>query len=200
MKKLLYLILAFTFAFLLWNNHRLSEKLKTAYSKNAELEEELNSKVVVSKDKIVYVYRDKETPKQKEVYVPPMGDLEIKTPKEEKVEGNTKPVKVTCSIFQKKIETENSIICVTNKGFGIKPGLGAFMAKEPEVSFNLSLAYWGRYVGGVGFGHRETAFIYSGRHISDILDFAPNTFIMGGFGYNLKDQDKRILLGLGIHF
>lgn len=200
MKKLFYLILAFIIAFLVWNNHKLNKKLKAAYSKNAELEEELKTKITITKDKIVYVYRDKETPKQEEAYVPPMGEVEIKAPKEEKVNGSLVPNKVECSWFQKKIELDNAIVCITNKGFGVKPGLGTFIAKEPEVSFNLSLAYWGRYITGIGFGHRETAFVYGGRHISDILSFAPNTFIMGGLGYNLKEQDKRVLLGLGIHF
>lgn len=60
----------------------------------------------------------------------------------------------------------------------------------------LKLLYWNRYNAGVGITHKETAFIYGSRSISDILNFTRNTSLQIGLGKNFKENDTRLLIGL----
>lgn len=164
----------------------------------AELEEQLKSKVVVEKDKIVYVYRDKENkPVQQELYVPSAGSISIVTPKPEESLHLSFLDKLTTQI----IETDNGLILVKYRGFTFSPEISLFYAGVgPEVGGQVQIAFWGRYGAGIGIGHRGTLYAFGERAISDIIPFATNTNFMINIGRNLKEQKMVVGAGLSVHF
>lgn len=188
---LLILFLSFRVAYL--------NKANTNLRANAaELEEQLKSKVVVEKDKIVYVYRDKENkPVQEEVYVPSAGSVSILTPKPNEELHLGFWDNLTTHI----IDTENGLILVKYRGFTISPEIALFYAGVgPEVGGQLQIAFWGRYGAGIGIGHRGTLYAFGERSISDIIPFATNTNVMLNIGRNLKEQKMVVGAGISVHF
>ncbi len=165
---------------------------------NAELEEQLKSKVVVEKDKLIYVYRDKENkPKQEEVYIPHAGSVTVVTPKDNE-EVNLSTID---NLTSQVIETDTGTILVKYRGFTISPEISLFYAGVgPEVGLQTQLAFWGRYGAGIGIGHRSTLYGFAERNISDIIPVAKNTNFMINIGKNLKDQKVVVGAGLSVHF
>lgn len=196
MNKYIIIILLALIAFLSLRVVYLDKQNTTLRGKTAELSEQLKSQTVITKEKIIYKYRDIEgKPKQQEFYVPSEGSIEIITPKENE---NIKPDKID-GLFNNIIEqTDGSIIKIQNKGFCFAPELGAIWSKEFEASLQLRLMYWNRYNAGIGIGHKQTIFIYGSRNISDILNFTRNTSFQIGLGKNIKDNDTRFLVGLSV--
>lgn len=196
MNKYIIIVLLALIAFLSFRVVYLNNQNIALRGKTAELSEQLKSQTIITKEKIVYKYRDTEgKPKQQEFYVPSEGSIEIITPKENQ---DIKPSKID-GLFNNIIEqTDGSIIKIQNKGFCFAPELGAIWSKEFEASLQLRLMYWNRYNAGVGIGHKETIFIYGSRNISDILNFTRNTSFQIGLGKNIKDNDTRFLVGLSV--
>ena len=172
----------------------LDEENSSLRGKTAELSEQLKSQTVITKEKIVYKYRDKEgNAKQNEIYVPSEGHIEIITPKEDET---IKPSTVD-NFFNTIIEqTDGSIIKIQNKGWAFAPEIGILYTKELEAALQFRLLYWNRYNAGVGISHKETVFIYGSRHLSDIFTFLQNTSIQIGIGKNFKEQETRFGIGL----
>ena len=171
----------------------LNSKNNELIGNNTELSEKLKSQIIITKEKIVYKYRDEDNAKEKNFYVPSEGSIEIITPKDNE---NVKPSKID-NLFNQIIEqTDGSLIKIQNKGFCLAPELGVNYSKEFEASLQLRLMYWNRYNAGVGITHKETAFIYGSRNISDILNFTRNTSLQIGLGKNFKENDTRLLIGL----
>ena len=194
MNKYIIIILLALIAFLSLRVVYLDKQNTTLRGKTAELSEQLKSQTIITKEKIVYKYRDSNgDPKQQEYYVPSEGSIEIITPKDNE---NIKPSKID-NLFNQIIEqTDGSLIKIQNKGFCLAPELGINYSKEFEASLQLRLMYWNRYNAGVGITHKETAFIYGSRNISDILNFTRNTSLQIGLGKNFKENDTRLLIGL----
>jgi hypothetical protein len=182
--------------FLILRVVHLDEQNNDLRGKTAELSEQLKSQTVITKEKIVYKYRDSEgKPKEQSIYIPSEGSVNIITPKDNET---VKPSTLD-NFFNTTIEhTDGSIIMIQNKGFCIAPEVGVFISKETEVALQVRLLYWNRYNAGIGFGHKDTLFIYGSRSISDILSFTRNTSLQIGVGKNLKEQDTRFLVGIGV--
>lgn len=173
----------------------LNNKNNELLGNNTELSEKLKSQIVITKEKIIYKYRENDKAKEKNIYIPSEGKVDIITPKENET---IKPSKVD-NFFNEIIEqTDGSIIKIQNKGFCFAPELGAIWSKEFEATLQLRLMYWNRYNAGVGIGHKETIFIYGSRNISDILNFTRNTSFQIGLGKNIKEQDTRFIIGLSV--
>lgn len=164
--------------------------------KTAELSEQLKSQTIITKEKIVYKYRDTEgKPKQQEFYVPSEGSIEIITPKENE---DIKPGKIE-GLFNNIIEqTDGSIIKIQNKGFAFAPLGSVFYSGNIEYALQVRLLYWNRYSTGMGYSDKNTLFIFIDRHLSDILNFTKNTSIQLIYGRNLKLKESRIGIGLNI--
>lgn len=196
MNKYIIIILLALIAFLSFRVVYLNNQNIALRGKTAELSEQLKSQTIITKEKIIYKYRDTEgKPKQQEFYVPSEGSIEIITPKENE---NIKPGKIE-GLFSNIIEqTDGSLIKIQNKGFAFAPELGAIWSKEFEATLQLRLMYWNRYNAGIGVGHKETIFIYGSRNISDILNFTRNTSFQIGLGKNIKDNDTRFIVGLSV--
>lgn len=196
MFKFLKLIPYLIIAFLLLRVTYLNKQNENLRGKTAELSEQLKSQTIITKEKIVYKYRDSEGgAKQQEIYIPSEGQVNIITPKDEET---VKPSKKD-SFFNTIIEqTDGSIIMIQNKGFCLAPEISALYSKEFEVGLQVRLLYWNRYNAGVGFTHKETAFIYGSRNLSDIFNFTRNTSLQVGIGKNFKENDTRFLIGLGV--
>ena len=194
MNKYIIIILLALIVFLSLRVVYLDKQNTTLRGKTAELSEQLKSQTIITKEKIVYKYRDSNgDPKQQEYYVPSEGSIEIITPKDNE---NVKPSKID-NLFNQIIEqTDGSLIKIQNKGFCLAPELGINYSKEFEASLQVRLLYWNRYNAGVGITHKETAFIYGSRNISDILNFTRNTSLQIGLGKNFKENDTRLLIGL----
>lgn len=191
--KLLPWLIIVYLLFSIWSLDKQNSELQ---SKASELSEQLKSQTIITQEKIVYKYRDTDgSAKQKELYVPSEGKIEIITPKENET------IKETFSdkIFTETIEqTDGSVIKIQNKGFTFAPEVGAIYSKELEVALQIRLLYWNRYNAGLGVGHKDTLFIYGSRNISDIFKFTKNTSFQIGIGKNLKDNDTRFIFGLGV--
>ena len=196
MNKYLIIVLLALIAFLSFRVVYLNNQNIALRGKTAELSEQLKTQTIITKEKIVYKYRDKEgNAKQQEVYIPSEGKVDIITPKDNET---IKPSKID-NFFNEIIEqTDGSLIKIQNKGFCFAPELGAIWSKEFEASLQLRLMYWNRYNAGVGIGHKETIFIYGSRNISDILNFTRNTSFQIGLGKNIKDNDTRFIVGLSV--
>lgn len=196
MNKYLIIVLLALIAFLSFRVVYLNNQNIALKGKTAELSEQLKTQTIITKEKIVYKYRDKEgNAKQQEVYIPSEGKVDIITPKDNET---IKPSKID-NFFNEIIEqTDGSLIKIQNKGFCFAPELGAIWSKEFEASLQLRLMYWNRYNAGVGIGHKETIFIYGSRNISDILNFTRNTSFQIGLGKNIKDNDTRFIVGLSV--
>lgn len=196
MNKYIIIILLALIAFLSLRVVYLDKQNTTLRGKTAELSEQLKSQTIITKEKIVYKYRDREgKPKQQEYYVPSEGSIEIITPKENE---DIKPT-IIDNFFNTIVEqTDGSLIKIQNKGLCFAPEFGIISSKELEAAFQLRLLYWNRYNAGVGIGHKDTLFIYGSRNVSDILSFTRNTSLEIGLGKNFKDQDTRFIIGLGV--
>lgn len=196
MNKYIIIVLLALIAFLSFRVVYLNNQNIALRGKTAELSEQLKTQTIITKEKIVYKYRDKEgNAKQQEVYIPSEGKVDIITPKDNET---IKPSKID-NFFNEIIEqTDGSLIKIQNKGFCFAPELGAIWSKEFEASLQLRLMYWNRYNAGVGIGHKETIFIYGSRNISDILNFTRNTSLQIGLGKNIKDNDTRFIVGLSV--
>lgn len=196
MLKFLKLIPYIIIAFLLLRVAYLNKQNENLKGKTAELSEQLKSQTTITKEKIVYKYRDSEgKPKQETIYLPSEGQVNIITPKDDET---VKPSKKD-SFFNTIIEqTDGSLIMIQNKGFCLAPELGINYSKEFEASLQVRLVYWNRYNAGVGITHKETVFIYGSRNLSDIFNFTRNTSLQLGLGKNFKDNDTRFLIGLGV--
>ena len=196
MFKFLKLIPYIVIAFLLLRVVSLNKQNENLRGKTAELSEQLKSQTIITKEKIVYKYRDSEgKSKQETIYIPSEGQVNIITPKDEET---IKPSKKD-SFFNTIIEqTDGSLIMIQNKGFCLAPELGINYSKEFEASLQVRLLYWNRYNAGVGITHKETLFIYGSRNLSDIFNFTRNTSLQLGLGKNFKDNDTRLLIGLGV--
>lgn len=196
MNKYIIIVLLALIAFLSFKVVYLNNQNIALRGKTAELSEQLKTQTIITKEKIVYKYRDKEgNAKQQEVYIPSEGKVDIITPKDNET---IKPSKID-NFFNEIIEqTDGSLIKIQNKGFCFAPELGAIWSKEFEASLQLRLMYWNRYNAGVGIGHKETIFIYGSRNISDILNFTRNTSFQIGLGKNIKDNDTRFIVGLSV--
>lgn len=196
MNKYIIIVLLALIAFLSFRVVYLNNQNIALRGKTAELSEQLKTQTIITKEKIVYKYRDKEgNAKQQEVYIPSEGKVDIITPKDNET---IKPSKID-NFFNEIIEqTDGSLIKIQNKGFCFAPELGAIWSKEFEASLQLRLMYWNRYNAGVGIGHKETIFIYGSRNISDILNFTRNTSFQIGLGKNIKDNDTRFIVGLSV--
>ena len=194
--KLLKLIPYLIIAFLILRVAHLNKQNEDLRGKTAELSEQLKSQTIITKEKIVYKYRDSEgKPKEQSIYIPSEGSVNIITPKDNE---NVKPS--TLDNFFNTIIDQNdgSIIMIQNKGFCIAPLGSFFYSKELEFSLQLRLLYWNRYSFGFGYSDKETLFIFSDRHLSDILNFTKNTSIQLIYGRNLKFKENRIGIGLNI--
>lgn len=194
--KLLKLIPYLIIAFLILRVTHLNKQNEDLRGKTAELSEQLKSQTIITKEKIVYKYRDSEgKPKEQSIYIPSEGSVNIITPKDNE---NVKPS--TLDNFFNTIIDQNdgSVIMIQNKGFCLAPEIAAIYSKELEVAIQVRLLYWNRYNAGIGFGHKDTLFIYGSRIISDILPFTRNASLEVGVGKNLKDQDTRFLVGIGV--
>ena len=196
MTKYLIIVLLALIAFLSFRVVYLNNQNIALRGKTTELSEQLKTQTIITKEKIVYKYRDKEgKPLQQEIYVPSEGKVDIITPKDNET---IKPSKID-NFFNEIIEqTDGSLIKIQNKGFCFAPELGAIWSKEFEATLQLRLMYWNRYNAGIGIGHKETIFIYGSRNISDILNFTRNTSFQIGLGKNIKDNDTRFLVGLSV--
>lgn len=196
MNKYIIIVLLALIAFLSFRVVYLNNQNIALRGKTAELSEQLKSQTIITKEKIVYKYRDTEgKPKQQEFYVPSEGSIEIITPKENQ---DIKPSKMD-GLFNNIIEqTDGSIIKIQNKGFAFAPEAGSIYSKEFEATLQLRLMYWNRYNAGIGVGHKQTIFIYGSRNISDILNFTRNTSFQIGLGKNIKDNDTRFIVGLSV--
>lgn len=196
MNKYIIIILLALIAFLSFRVVYLNNQNIALRGKTAELSEQLKSQTIITKEKIVYKYRDTEgKPKQQEFYVPSEGSIEIITPKENE---DIKPGKIE-GLFNNIIEqTDGSLIKIQNKGFAFAPEAGFIYSKEFEATLQLRLMYWNRYNAGIGIGHKQTIFIYGSRNISDILNFTRNTSFQIGLGKNIKEQDTRFIVGLSV--
>lgn len=196
MNKYIIIVLLALIAFLSFRVVYLNNQNIALRGKTAELSEQLKSQTVITKEKIVYKYRDTEgKPRQQEFYVPSEGSIEIITPKENQ---DIKPSKID-GLFNNIIEqTDGSIIKIQNKGFAFAPEAGFIYSKEFEATLQLRLMYWNRYNAGIGIGHKETIFIYGSRNISDILNFTRNTSFQIGLGKNIKENDTRFIVGLAV--
>lgn len=192
LKIIPYLIIAFLLL-RITNLNKQNEKLR---GKTAELSEQLKSQTIITKEKIVYKYRNSDgKPQQQEYYVPSEGSIEIITPKENE---DIKPT-IIDNFFNTIVEqTDGSLIKIQNKGLCFAPEIGIIYSKELEAAFQLRLLYWNRYNAGVGIGHKDTVYIYGSRNISDILSFTRNSSLEIGLGKNFKDQDTRFIIGLSI--
>lgn len=192
--KIINLVLIIIIAFLAFRVAYLDRQNTALKGEAAELSEKLKSQVVVTKEKIVYKYRDNAgNAKQETIYVPSEGQVEIITPKEEET---IKPSHVD-TFFNTYIEqTDGSIIKVQNKGLALAPEVGILYTDKLEVALQLRLAYWNRYNAGIGFSNEQTAFAYVSRHLSDIFNFLQNTSIQIGIGKNFKEQDTKFGIGL----
>lgn len=194
MHKYIIIILLALIAFLSLRAVYLDKQNTTLKGKTAELSEQLKSQTIITKEKIVYKYRNSDgKPQQQEYYVPSEGSIEIITPKENE---DIKPT-IIDNFFNTIVEqTDGSLIKIQNKGFAFAPEFGIIYSKELEAAFQLRLLYWNRYNAGVGIGHKDTVYIYGSRNISDILSFTRNTSLEIGLGKNFKDQDTRFIIGL----
>lgn len=194
--KYLIIVLLALIAFLSFRVVYLNNQNIALRGKTTELSEQLKTQTIITKEKIVYKYRDKEgKPLQQEIYVPSEGKVDIITPKDNET---IKPSKID-NFFNEIIEqTDGSLIKIQNKGFCFASELGAIWSKEFEASLQLRLMYWNRYNAGIGIGHKETIFIYGSRNISDILNFTRNTSFQIGLGKNIKDNDTRFIIGLSV--
>ena len=173
----------------------LNNKNNELIGNNTELSEKLKSQIIITKEKIVYKYRDGDNAKEKNFYVPSEGSIEIITPKDNE---NVKPSKID-NLFNQIIEqTDGSLIMIQNKGFCLAPEISANYSKEFEAGLQLRLLYWNRYNAGIGITHKETVFIYGSRNLSDIFNFTRNTSLQVGIGKNFKENDTRFLIGLGV--
>lgn len=195
MNKYIIIILLALIAFLSFRVVYLNNQNIALRGKTAELSEQLKSQIVITKEKIIYKYRENDKAKEKNIYIPSEGKVDIITPKENE---NIKLGKIE-GLFSNIIEqTDGSLIKIQNKGFCFAPELGAIWSKEFEATLQLRLMYWNRYNAGVGIGHKETIFIYGSRNISDILNFTRNTSFQIGLGKNIKEQDTRFIIGLSV--
>lgn len=196
MFKYLKLIPYIVIAFLLLRVAYLNKQNENLKGKTAELSEQLKSQTTITKEKIIYKYRDSEgKPKQETIYLPSEGQVNIITPKDEET---IKPSRKD-SFFNTIIEqTDGSLIMIQNKGFCLAPEISAMISREFEVGLQVRLLYWNRYNVGIGITHKETLFIYGSRNLSDILSFTRNTSLQLGIGKNFKDSDTRFLIGLGV--
>lgn len=195
---ILWLIALFLILFLSMRVVHLNNSNTKLKADAAELEEQLKSKVVVEKDKIVYVYRDKDNkPKQESVYIPSAGSVSILTPKPEE----ELHLGFLDSLTTHVIETDTGLILVKYRGFTINPEISLFYAGVgPEVGGQLQIAFWGRYGAGIGIGHRGTLYAFGERNISDILSFTKNTNVMINIGRNLKEQKLVFGAGISVNF
>jgi len=196
MNKYIIIILLALIAFLSLRVVYLDKQNTTLRGKTAELSEQLKSQTIITKEKIVYKYRDTEgKPKQQEFYVPSEGSIEIITPKENE---NIKPGKIE-GLFNNIIEqTDGSLIKIQNKGFCFAPMGSIFYSKEIEYAFQARLMYWNRYSTGLGFSDKNTFFIFIDRHISDVLSFTKNTSFQLIYGRNLKVNENRLGIGINV--
>ena len=84
MFKFLKLIPYIIIAFLLLRVAYLNKQNENLKGKTTELSEQLKSQTTITKEKIVYKYRDSEgKPKQETIYLPSEGQVNIITPKDE---------------------------------------------------------------------------------------------------------------------
>lgn len=194
MNKYIIIILLALIVFLSLRVVYLDKQNITLRGKTAELSEQLKSQTIITKEKIVYKYRNSDgKPQQQEYYVPSEGSIEIITPKENE---DLKPT-IVDNFFNTIVEqTDGSLIKIQNKGLCFAPEIGIIYSKELEAALQLRLLYWNRYNVGVGIGHKDTVYIYSSRNISDILSFTRNSSLEIGLGKNFKDQDTRFIIGL----
>lgn len=196
MNKYIIIILLALIVFLSLRITYLNNQNINLRNKTAELSEQLKSQTVITKEKIIYKYRNAEGKAlQKELYVPSEGKIEIITPKDNETIKNTFSDKIFNEIIE---QTDGSIIRIQNKGFAFAPEAGFIYSKEFEAALQLRLIYWNRYNAGIGIGHKETIFIYGSRNISDILNFTRNTSFQIGLGKNIKEQDTRFIVGLSV--
>lgn len=194
--KILKIIPYIIIAFLLLRITNLNKQNEKLRGKTAELSEQLKSQTIITKEKIVYKYRDSEgKPKQQEYYFPSEGSIEIITPKENE---DIKPT-IIDNFFNTIVEqTDGSLIKIQNKGLCFAPLGSFFYSKELEFSLQLRLLYWNRYSFGFGYSDKETLFIFSDRHLSDILPFLKNTSIQVIYGKNLNLNENRVGVGLNV--
>lgn len=196
MNKYIIIILLALIAFLSLRVVYLDKQNTTLRGKTAELSEQLKSQTIITKEKIVYKYRDSDgNPRQQEYYVPSEGSIEIITPKDNE---NVKPSKID-NLFNQIIEqTDGSLIKIQNKGFCLAPMGSIFYSKEIEYAVQVRLMYWNRYSSGIGYSDKTTLFIFVDRHLSDIFSFTRNTSLQLTLGKNLKLNETRLGVGINV--
>jgi hypothetical protein len=197
-KTILRLIPWILIAILLFRVYHLNKQVNDYQDKTAELSEKLKNQTVIKQTEIVYKYRTKEgTVTQKTVYVPVYGSINMLTP----IEGGEINLSFWDKLTNQIIKNDDgSVVLINTRGFTFRPNITAFLSEDPEVGIGATLAFWNRYNAGIGFGHKETLYLYGGRNISDIFTFMPNTSAVAVIGRNLKEQDNRLGIGLSVNF
>ena len=167
--------------------------------KTATLEENLKSKTIIYKDKIIYKERIDTVSgtevKQETVYIPTDGKVEILTPSEQE--------KLNLNILDKAFnhiikQEDGSVILIKNKGFTFAPEISALYSNKLELGFQIKVFYWSRYNAGVGITNEETLYGYISRNISDIIPFIHNTSAQISYGKDLDEGNIKFLFGVNV--
>lgn len=193
LKLVPYIIIAFLFFRVSYLSNQ-NTKLK---DKTATLEENLSKKTIIYKDRVVFKEREVKgtNVKQETLYIPTEGKVEILVPEE----GKEIDLTVVDKLFNKVMKQEDgSYLLIKNKGFSLAPELSGLYSKEFELGGQLKLLYWNRYSSGIGFTHKQTAYAYISRNVSDVFIFLYNTNIELAIGKNFKEQETRFLVGVSV--
>jgi len=96
------------------------------------------------------------------------------------------------------IETTGLVVNNKISGFVLHPMIIGLISNQPEIALGTPLFFYRMMNIGTGIGSGRTLFLSVGWELKRYSKYLNNSFVIGSYGYNLKGQDKRIGLGLGI--